>query len=252
LSDHIQALINKKRQTMTTASCREILKPLKMCFRSLKQRRLVVENPVEYIEGIGKTTPAEHAAKAERWKRVPDAVIIARILNTANAHWTGEHAKYRTMVTVGFMCGLRRSELLGIRWSDVDWDKRTLHINQSVQRLKGGLVFLPPKTEGSAAKVALNDTAIKALREHQERQLTTGRIDGLVFPGVNGKPTDPRTLDDKFKALLRLAGLETQIRLHDVRHSAASRLIAEGEDLKRVSDFMRHSSIRVTADTKLT
>jgi integrase len=161
-----------------------------------------------------------------------------------------------------FMTGLRRGELLGLRWQDVDLHAGTLQVRQTLARVttahsvgkKTVLVFLTPKTEQSRRTVALPAECVTALRQYKARQAQEklaggqGYHDyGLVFCREDGRPIDPRSMNRYFAQALKRAGLPS-IRLHDCRHTFATWLLKAGVPLKVVSDQLGHSSITITAD----
>ena len=168
---------------------------------------------------------------------------------------------YATFLTL-FLTGLRRGELLGLRWQDVDLETGVLHVRQILERVpnpqgtgkKTVLVFLDPKTEHSRRTVALPAECIIALRQHRARQaeeklrLGAGYGDrGLVFAQEDGRPIDPRTMNRYFTQALKRSGLPA-IRLHDARHTYATWMLQTGVPMKVVSDQLGHSSITMTAD----
>lgn len=169
------------------------------------------------------------------------------------------HRLYAAFLTL-FMMGLRRGELLGLRWRDIDWKASVLHIRQTLTRVKNHdtgrtqLVFQEPKTARSQRTIPLPEGCLTALRQHRahqaEEKLSLGQAyedHGLVFCGTNGKPLDPRTLSRYFSQALERAGLPS-IRLHDARHTFATWLLEQGVSPKVVQTMLGHSSIAVTLD----
>ena len=163
--------------------------------------------------------------------------------------------------------GSGEGELLGLRWSDIDFAARTLTINQSVQRIarvrkgekdegaKTSLQFVETKTDRSRRTLTLSDNLIKALRLHRARQaqerLAAGsdwRDNGLVFTTITGTPIEKSNLYRQFRSLLDDAKLP-QIRFHDLRHSTASLLLARGTSPRVIMDLLGHSKISTTMDT---
>jgi integrase len=163
--------------------------------------------------------------------------------------------------TLALTTGLRRGELLGLRWEDVDTEVRTIAVRRSLQRVRGagkpgqksGLQFGLPKTAGSERLVAMPPVAARDLdrwaEEQQAEVRAMGRAydAGLCFPTAFGKPTDPRSLGYQFKRLLARAGVPP-CRLHDLRHTFASLMVAAGADQKALQAAMGHESIRTTLD----
>jgi integrase len=185
------------------------------------------------------------------------------LINAARGH------RLEALFTAALGLGLRMGECLGLCWPDLDFARRTLtvaHNLQRVKRVRRGDVIRDgePKTErllrqpkGKKIKpLRLPAAVIKALQQHQERQgaerLLAGNAwkgDGeFVFTSRVGTPLEQRRLHGEFKALCDCAGLR-RIRFHDLRHSAASILIAQGVHPKAIQELLRHSSIQLTMDT---
>ncbi|MCI3227062.1 tyrosine-type recombinase/integrase [Streptomyces sp. NP-1717] len=152
--------------------------------------------------------------------------------------------------------GLRRGELLGLRWSDLDLYEGVLTVRQALQRVGGELLFVAPKTQRSARRVALPAECVTALRAQRAQQLADkkaagdrwqGAVHGLVFTTKNGTPIEPRNLNRSFEALCGRAGVR-KVRFHDLRHTCASLLHEQGADARMIMEVLGHSSIRVTMD----
>ena len=177
----------------------------------------------------------------------------------------GEH-RLGALFSVALACGLRLGEATGLRWADVDLEAGRLEIRQQLQRVGKRLEFQPLKTAKSRRTLSLPEVCVAALRKYRTRQLEE-RLKagerwsdtGLVFttqvykPGkkVNvkiGAGLDPRNVSRVLANLLEAAKLP-KIRFHDLRHSAASLLIAAGVELVEVSQLLGHSELRLTADT---
>jgi integrase len=149
--------------------------------------------------------------------------------------------------------GLRRGESAGLRWMDIDLVNGVLFVHVQNQRRDGQIVMCPPKTTSSVRSIALDTTTIAALRRHRERQLRELRElrvpdSGYVFTDTRGRPVAAHYLGDLFRRLVKASGLPP-VRLHDLRHGAASLALQAGADLKVTSDQLGHSSIVLTADT---
>jgi integrase len=150
--------------------------------------------------------------------------------------------------------GLRKGELLGLHWEDLDLDGGTATIHRSLQRTRSqGLTVLNTKTLASERRIALPTECINSLKIHQEQQQEerqaagTGWTDnGFVFTTRNGRPLDPTNLTRRFHRLLHSAGLRT-IRFHDLRHSTATLLLEQGVDLVVIKELLGHAHIGVTA-----
>jgi integrase len=163
--------------------------------------------------------------------------------------------RFEALYTLALFSGLRRGEILGLRWSDVDLDARALRVNQAIQRVGGKLRAAETKTERSRRTIALPASVIAVLRAHRVRQLQERLIagslwqdSGLVFTSRIGTPVEPRNLHRDFVRVLKVANV-ARIRFHDLRHSAASLLLAQGVPLRMIMEQLGHSSIALTANT---
>lgn len=151
--------------------------------------------------------------------------------------------------------GLRRGEVLGLRWCDVDLELATLSVVQTLQQLRTGeYVFSEPKTKASR-RIALPPSLAILLREHRMRQEDARKLFGktlvqtdLVFSHPDGRPLRPNTVTRALATIGRSVGLKG-IRLHDLRHAHATLMLQQGVHPKVVSERLGHSSISITLDT---
>lgn len=163
-------------------------------------------------------------------------------------------------IVLGLYLGLRKGEILGLRWDDIDLDSPLPLLNvrqQLVRRPNGlGLGLTEPKTPKSKRSVHLPDRVVAALRTQRARQgrdrLAMGSewkdTWGLVFTTQTGTPVDPRNFNRVFSKIAMSAGLG-HWHPHELRHSTASLMLAEGVPLEVVSVVLGHASIRTTKDT---
>jgi integrase len=150
--------------------------------------------------------------------------------------------------------GLRRGEALGLRWTDVDLDAGVLLVQRQLKREGGKLVTADTKTARSRRSVDLPAPTVAALKAHRARQAEERLALGPgwqesrhVFTTSIGTPIDPRNLYREFRLICERAGLG-RWHPHELRHSAASLMLAQGVKLHVVSEVLGHSSIRMTAD----
>jgi integrase len=158
------------------------------------------------------------------------------------------------LFSVALALGLRKGEALGLRWQEVDLDGGTLVISGALQRIGGALVRAETKNNSSRRMLHVPAAALRALREHRVRQmeerLAAGekwQDSGLVFTTTLGTPLDPRNVLRHFARVLKAAGIP-HVRFHDLRHSCATLLLAQGVPARVVQDILGHSAIRVTMD----
>jgi len=149
--------------------------------------------------------------------------------------------------------GLRRNEILGLRWRDVDLLMTSISVSQIIDKTKDRLLFKEPKTQKSRRRISITPKLACFLREHQRKQeqvfMEQGKIldlDDLVFCHPDGRPFDPSTVTHSFGKIVRSLGLK--VRFHDLRHSCASLMLREGVHPKIVSEMLGHSTIAITLD----
>jgi len=152
--------------------------------------------------------------------------------------------------------GMRRGELLGLRWCDIDLGKATISVVQTLHRLSGGkFVIREPKSPHSRRMVALSPSVAELLRgyhaEQEAKRLLLGTAltgQDLVFAHPDGSPLDPSTITHAFGKLIKKAGLP-HIRFHDLRHTHATLMLKWGVHPKIVSERLGHANIGITLDT---
>lgn len=164
---------------------------------------------------------------------------------------TAERDRLYALYSVALALGLRRGEALALRWGDVDLEQSTLRVTGSLQRVGGELRLTQPKTARSRRVVPLPDVCVEALKAHraaqaQERLKAESWGDpDLVFTTRRGTPIEPRNLVRHFEALCRRAGIR-KIRFHDLRHTCASLLLAQGVEPRVIMATLGHSVIGTT------
>ncbi|GAA3948185.1 site-specific integrase [Actinomadura viridis] len=148
--------------------------------------------------------------------------------------------------------GLRRGEMLGLRWDDVDLDKAELTVGWQIQRIRGQLLHRETKTESSDAVLPLPDICVTALSEREKDQAAArDRAEepwpdlGLVFTTRNGQPIEPRNFNRSFVTACEKAGVP-QIPVHATRKTCASLLVAMDVHPRVAMQILRHSQISVT------
>lgn len=161
------------------------------------------------------------------------------------------HPKLHLFFFSGFRTGLRLGELCGLRWGDINWVQRNIHVQRSYKRQ----TITALKTASSERNVDMTAQLIQALREHlvteKERWLKRGITDLAeqhIFSTVKAGPYAQNSVRNVFKRILSLAGLSDR-RVHDVRHTFAAVLLSSGASIYYVKEQMGHASIKVTVDT---
>lgn len=196
-------------------------------------------------------------------RNVCSMVDIPRLIRQEMMPLTEEQARilleaaagdpFEAVYVLALHTGMRRGELLALKWANVDLDNATLQVQATLQDTLGGWVIASPKTKHSRRKIALGPTVVEALRRHRvcqaEDRLCVGPAwsdQDLVFSNAVGGIMNPYNfVQRQFKALLKRANLP-EIRFHDLRHTAATLLLARGVNVKVVSEMLGHSNIGIT------
>ena len=244
--------------------------------QKLKAERIQAFYAQKLKEGLSPRSVAViHAAlhsaleNAVKWGLVPrnvsKLVTRPRVERYESQTLTGEQAmkllevangsRIEALLLVALTTGMRRGELLALKWDDLDLEKGVLYVQRTVSRIPGrGYMESEPKTKSSRRRIVLPAVAIEALKEHcmnQEKvRLKAGERwseRGIVFTNRHGGFLRPDTVLGLFRQLLKDAGLPT-MRFHDLRHSAATILFVAGVNPKVIQELLGHSTISITLE----
>ena len=208
------------------STVRNAVLPLRAIYRRSVERSEVAVNPTE-----GLRLPAVRGGR-DRVARPQDAEgLLAALRPDDRALWAS-----------ALYAGLRRGELQGLRWSDVDFERGVICVERGWDRIAGPIA---PKSRTGRRRVPLSATLRRHLAEHRLRQGRGG--DGLCFGALPERAFDPPTVSARAQAAWRRAGLEA-IGLHDCRHTYAAFMVAAGINAKALQTYLGHSSITVTLD----
>ncbi len=194
-----------------------------------------------------------HGAQAPRPRRkelhVLDQAASEAILDAAAG------TRMEAPIAIALATGMRRGEVLGLRWSDIDEQMSAAQVCRALQNTTEGLIFEPPKTRRSRRKVILPSFLAPYLHRQKtdqaRRRLRLGRdwIDeGVVVDFQDGRAWNPDSFTPAWAAFLRHAGIP-HVRFHDLRHAHATLMLSKGVHPKIVSERLGHASIGITLDT---
>lgn len=219
---------------------------------SLKLIRSVILGSLKQaqVEGLLKNNPAMGLKLPKGQepveKQVLDSGNIERIMPILREDRLGA----AFLLALG--SGLRRGELLGLKWENVDLEKGNIKVEVNLVRVNGELTLQEPKTKQSKRVIPLPSTIIAELKAHRKRQLEErlaagGKYEenGLVFPNTKGGFIDPQNFHRTFKRICDKVGLNN-ISIHSLRHSYATLLMEAGENPKTVMELLGHSDISTT------
>ena len=148
------------------------------------------------------------------------------------------------MYYVELATGLRRGELLGLKWEDIDFEHGNLRVKRQVARINGEVVEAPLKTKNAYRTLPLAEDTIQVLKQQKKK---TGSSP-WVFPSPTGGPISPDSVLHMLHRVLKRAGLP-KVRFHDLRHTFATLALQNGVDIKTVSGILGHFSAGFTLDT---
>jgi integrase len=225
----------KKGRSLTAQTVLHVHRTLSQALAHAVRTGVLFRNPAEQVK------PPRPPRREIAILTKPEVATLLRAAENASLHLP---------ILVGVTTGIRRGELLGLRWSDIDLKAGRLTINQSLGRIKGKTVFKSPKTTTSRRTITLPALTIEALKEHRAAQakerlsLGLGKPE-LVFSHADGSPMDPDSITKAFDRLVQAAGVR-RITLHGLRHTHISHQLMDGVHAKIVSERAGHANISTT------
>lgn len=147
------------------------------------------------------------------------------------------------MLYIDLSTGLRRGELLGLKWSDIDLNKGIIRVQRQILLQNGAVVEAPLKTKNSYRNIAIGTNTVELLRQMKQRSTSE-----YVFPSPTGGPISPDSVLHKLQRVLKRAGLE-KIPFHSLCHTFSVLALQNGVDIKTLSSMLNHYSAGFTLDT---
>jgi len=234
----IQSFLNAKAKT--GISVEHLRRVLRAALNQAVKWDLIVRNPATLVSPPKKEKYEFAYLEPEQAKKLFEAA---------------SHTRYEALFTVAISVGLRLGEALGLKWSEVDLEAGTLTVKHQLQRVEGKLTLVEPKTARARRVVPLPSFAIEALKKHRTRQLEerifnsdVWQEQNFVFTSTVGTPADPRNIRRTLETILQESGLP-KVRFHDLRHTCATLLLAQGTDARTIMETLGHSQITLTLNT---
>jgi integrase len=247
---------------MTAATARRVFSTLRTALNAAVREGLIPRSPARYLKlprGRRPFAVVWTKRRVEEWRQTGERPVVAVWEPDQLAQFLAsiaDHPLFPLFRLVG-MRGLRRGEACGLQWGDLDLDDGLAYISRQLQEDdRGRLGVCALKTESSRRAVALDPETVIILRAHRSRQRTRLGGDAAAAPGAwvfthpDGSPLSPPFLTSTFVALVAEINLPP-VRLHDLRHGAATLMLLAGMELKTIADQLGHSSVVLTADTYL-
>ena len=240
-AEHVQKMVNDMiARDLSPKNIRDTYNNINAAMKKAVILRMVPFNPCEGVE----------LPKLKRYKaKVYDIKMIHHLLDVAKD--TDMYLPILLCVTVG----LRRGELLALRWDNIDFKNSILQVRSNMVRGEKDFVIKAPKTEAGIRDIRLGDEVMAVLREERKRYLEDALVQGIGFQNLNfvirqsdGSPIRPDSMSQKWRRFLDDKKLPS-IRFHDLRHSNATALIQAGVNPRVVQQRLGHSDVNITLNT---
>jgi integrase len=213
---------------------------LSSIFKYAQRLELIEKNPVKLVPSPKKGTPNHNFLDEEQ---------LQKILNYSKGLWIHDYIK------IAVATGMRRGEMLGLEWPNVDLENSKISIIKALKRTSKGIELSATKTSSSRRSIAITEDTVKVLKriksEQAKRKLKMGENYNtefnLVFCEKNGRYCNPNSVTRRFKRIVKDVELG-YIKLHDLRHTMASLMLKSGANPKIVQERLGHSSITITMD----
>lgn len=229
-------VIRKKEEGLSMNSVNKHLTLLRSVLQDAFRKQIIARNPVDLME----------RPKVKKQQRVflNTEEIAALLISVAGT-------VLELPVVLAVYLGLRRGEVLGLRWSDIDWEKGVLHVESTRTKAGGTVIVKDPKTEKSRRALRILPEVEKVLlRTQQEQETIKSKFKGYATTGYvvarrNGTPFSPNYLSDLFHNHIKKMDMKP-VRYHDLRHAFASIANNAGVPMTEISSAMGHSNMGVT------
>ncbi len=231
--------------------------------KTIRHMQILINSALKQAERVGniKDNPNRHTILPKRQKFEAKAL---RKEDVAKLIKEGKNEKIYPMVITCVTCGLRKGEILGLKWENIDFEKRQIHITGSLCRIiqnpdeqgkrSSTYKVLEPKTKSSIRTIPMMEVTYEALimqkaRQEQDKRKWKGDYEdeGFVFTRPNGIYMSPREVNNYFHKMLDKYGIE-RVRFHDLRHTYASIMLEAGVSAKVTQELLGHSTITTTLD----
>lgn len=226
------------RGGLSNVTIQLIHRTLHSAFRHAVKKNIIEKNPADYVK-----VPIEKSYSATVYNKQE----LRHLLNLSKG------TSLEIPIILASMLGLRRGEVLGLKWSNVDFDKKTVYIRDNLVYTQKGIHTRLPKGANNERSIHMPQLVCERLKEHRQNQnrLITVSLKyknmGFVYCKMDGTPYNPTYFSKKFSKFLEQENLK-KIRFHDLRHSNAALMHGEGVPAKVIAERLGHSTIAVTFD----
>ncbi len=239
-TEHIQKMVNDMNTTLSPKNIRDTFNNVNAAMKKAVKLRLIPYNPCEAVE-----LPKLKKYHASVYP--PD--MIQKLLDTAS------ETDMFLAVFLLVMVGLRRGELLALRWSDIDFRNKVIKVRSNMVNGENGCIIKAPKSEAGIRDIHVGEDVIAILKQARTQYVADACDYGIGFQNLNfvihqkdGSPIKPDSMTQKWQRFLKTHKLP-KIRLHDLRHSNATALIQAGVNPRVVQQRLGHSDVNITLNT---
>ncbi|ABB16028.1 site-specific integrase [Carboxydothermus hydrogenoformans] len=235
----IQQYYNSKRDELSGKTLLQHHRILHKAFDFAMKLQLIPNNPIDFVD----------SPKAKKYKaKILDLKEIKTLLNAL------KDTDLEVPINLALSLGLRRGELLALKWEDVNWEEGTIQIRRNLVRAGTKLILKEPKSETSIRTLKLSKTLLTMLKNHRKKQIELKLMLGNEYKDTgficcknNGEMINPSTFSHQFSDFLKKHGLP-DIRLHDLRHTNATLMLKSNIPAKIASSRLGHSTVAITLD----
>ena len=251
---HIEKLIRHfRKEGLNPTSTQNYYGIIRAALNKAVKLQLLNDNPCKFID-----TPKRGKFKANTLT-VQEFYLIYDKLNAE----LYEDYIFKLALDIALETGLRRGEMCGLTWDDIDFNNKCIHINQALIRVDNTYTISSLKTDSSYRSLPVSDTLLTKLENHKKRQkinrvkygqfylknIFNKKEYDLVFTWENGKFIIPSNFLQRLKRMLKHCNINKNIRWHDLRHTNATLLLEGGASMKTVQERLGHSLMQTTSDT---
>lgn len=263
VKNHIAPVFgNRKLKDITTSDVSAFLTGLDRKPSTANKIKIVFHSILKYA--VSQKYIAENPCSGAVWKEnvEKDYEKIENVLNLQQAQkmmeLLDEYSTFNTIIKLLMMTGMRAGECLGLRWSSIDFENKTIFIDKTLSYAENQWFLSTPKTARSTRTISMDDAIIAILKKHQEEQNKQKEIVGdawlqpeMVFTSCVGNWYDRSWLNTQFRRFIKChteeLGLKHNLTIHGLRHTNAALLLYAGEDIENISAHLGHASSDITS-----
>ena len=250
-SIHVETMfLEEKKKSISNSSLENIYVVINSALNRAVRLQLIYDNPCKYIE------------RPKRDKFVANVLTVEEfyyILNSLNTEKYNDYI-FSLALQIVLELGLRRGELAGLEWDNVDFKNNTIEIKNNLIVSNGKVYLDTPKTEESERTLYISDNLKKLLKKHKsiqnehklrygqyyQKNIFNGRKCDFIMTWEDGKYIQPNYYSHRFRKILKKLNFDKPVRFHDLRHTNATLLLSQGVDFKVIQTRLGHSDINTT------